>query len=190
MTAELTPSVKRRSALEGFRLPQTDAMRAEVCDFATRFVLRGGPEIAAPLATAFGVSPPMRPLRSENSGPRSALWLGPDEWLLVAEDRPVGLFASCTAALTDRLHSLVDVSHARCALDLSGSKVERWLNAGVALDLDERAFPLGMVVRTLYVKAEVVLWRRASGRFRIETGRSFGPYLATLLMQAADGLSV
>jgi sarcosine oxidase gamma subunit len=42
-----------------------------------------------------------------------------------------------------------------------------------------------MVARTLLLKAEIVLWRREAERFWLETGRSFGPYVAAVLAQSA-----
>ena len=42
-----------------------------------------------------------------------------------------------------------------------------------------------MVARTLLTKAEIVLWRRGPELFRVEFSRSFGPYVAAILAQAA-----
>jgi sarcosine oxidase subunit gamma len=55
------------------------------------------------------------------------------------------------------------------------------LNAGCPLDLDERAFPVGMATRTLFMKADIVLWRVAEQKFHIEVWRSFAPYVWSLL---------
>ena len=59
------------------------------------------------------------------------------------------------------------------------------LNAGVPLDLDLAAFPVGVVARTLLLKAEIVLWRRKAERFHVETGRSFAPYVTAVLEASA-----
>jgi sarcosine oxidase gamma subunit len=42
-----------------------------------------------------------------------------------------------------------------------------------------------MVTRTLLLKAEIVLWRRGAERVRVETGRSFAPYVAAVLDASA-----
>ena len=42
-----------------------------------------------------------------------------------------------------------------------------------------------MATRTLFVKAEIGLWRRADTAFRLEVGRSFAPYVAHMLNEAA-----
>ena len=59
---------------------------------------------------------------------------------------------------------------------------------GQMLDLDERAFPVGMCTRTLLAKAEVVLWRIAPDSFRLEVWRSFAAYVSLYLAEAARGM--
>jgi sarcosine oxidase subunit gamma len=141
------------------------------------------------LRLAFGVAPPSRPLSSESEGERAALWLGPDEWLLIAEEGAEGLEAAIGAALPDVFFSLVDVSHRQTVIELEGARAADALNFGVALDLDERAFPVGMVVRTLFLKAEITLWRRGLAHWRVEVARSFAAYLAEALGAAIAGLT-
>ena len=178
-------TVVRRSPWEGRRLPDNAAVRVVAAPFATRFILRGGEEVSVPVGAAFGAEPPTRPLGSAVEGARAALWLGPDEWLLIAEDSADGVGARLEAALAGMFHTLVDVSHRQVAIEIAGSGAMRLLASGVPLDLDLAAFPVGMATRTLLLKAEITLWRRELERFRLETGRSFAPYVAAALTQAA-----
>jgi sarcosine oxidase subunit gamma len=60
------------------------------------------------------------------------------------------------------------------------------LTSGCPLDLSAQAFPVGMVARTLFHKAEIVLWRREEG-FHLEVWRSFAPYVAGHLAAARKG---
>ena len=166
-------------------MPRNGKAAVASCPPAVRFILRGGGEVAACAGVAFGAAPPTQPSRSQTEGPRSALWMSPDEWLLIAEDSAPGLGAKLEAALSALPHALVDVSHRQGALAVSGQGAARLLNAGVMLDLDLQAFPVGMVVRTLLTKAEIVLWRRAPDLFRVEFSRSFGPYVVAILARAA-----
>ncbi|HKN29399.1 MAG TPA: sarcosine oxidase subunit gamma family protein [Roseiarcus sp.] len=53
------------------------------------------------------------------------------------------------------------------------------------LDLRTSAFPIGTATRTIFDKAEIVLWRRAETAFRVEVWRSFAPYLVAALTEAA-----
>ncbi|MGO8798793.1 MAG: sarcosine oxidase subunit gamma [Roseiarcus sp.] len=180
------PEAVRRSVLDDLALPRNSAAAAAACPPATRFILRGSREAAACVGPAFGAAPPTEPLRSVTAGARSALWMGPDEWLLLAEDFEPALGAKLEEALAPTPHALVDVSHRQGAIEVSGRGAARLLNAGVPLDLDPSAFPVGMVARALLTKAEIALWRRAPELFRVEFSRSFGPYVIAILTQAAN----
>ena len=181
----MTLDAVRRSVLDGCALPATGRVKVYPLPFATRLNLRGGADVVEPLARAFGVAPPTRPMGSASAGERAALWLGPDEWLLLAEAGAGDLMAKLTGALSGVFHSLVDVSHRQVGIALEGPGAARLLAAGCPLDLDARAFPVGVSTRTLLVKAEIGLWRREENFFRIEVLRSFAPYVARILCQAA-----
>ena len=185
MSSEAQPRAERRSILDGRALPENDRVKSEIAPFASRWILRGGPEVVQPVAAAFGVAPPTAPLRAVEEGARAALWLGPDEWLLLAEEADAGLGAAIEATLAGVPHALIDVSHRQCAIELSGPGAARLINAGVPLDLDPAAFPVGMAARTVLLKAEITLWRREAERFRVEVARSFAPYVAAALAKAA-----
>jgi sarcosine oxidase, subunit gamma len=161
----------------------------EVLPPAARYILRGAEAARAAAEGALGVKIPATACRAASEGERAALWLGPDEWLLIG---PVGegpaLEAALGAALTQLPHSLVDVSHRQSALCVSGSEAALLLAAGCPLDLDEGAFPVGMCTRTVLAKAEVVLWRRAREVFRLEVWRSFAAYLTQYLAESARGM--
>lgn len=152
---------------------------------ASRFILRGRDAVEA-AGQSLGVAIPTSPCRSASAGERLVFWLGPDEWLLIApEGETASLQQSLAGALEGIACSLVDVSHRQTALLIEGRGAEIVLNAGVPLDLSIRAFPVGMVVRTIFEKAEIVLCRTGEQAFRIEVWRSFAPYVLELL-QLAD----
>ena len=44
-----------------------------------------------------------------------------------------------------------------------------------------------MATRTVFDRAEIVLWRLAETEFRVEVWRSFSPWLAAALAEAARG---
>lgn len=154
---------------------------------ATRFSFRGSPDAAARLGEVFGCMPSLDPCRAVSNGDRAALWLGPDEWLLVAPDEETRLlYATLTSALANEPHSLVDVSHRNTGFELAGDNSPTILNEGCPLDFDDAAFPVGMCTRTVLAKAEVVMWRHAPDRFRLECWRSFAPYVLAFLSQAIE----
>lgn len=152
---------------------------------AARFIFRGRDAAVAAAGSALGTPLPLEPCRASQSVGRIALWLGPDEWLLLAPRSEGELVASVLAkALGDVPHVLVDVSDRNAALIVSGPAVEDVLSAGCPLDVDEAAFPVGMCTRTLFAKAEIVLWRTAAAEFRVEVMRSFLPYVEGVLAVA------
>lgn len=156
---------------------------------AARWILRGGADARAAAAAALQLPIPDEACRAAAEGGRAALWLGPDEWLLIAPEHSGAETASALAAALAQLpHSLVDVSHRQIALELSGPRAALLLAAGCPLDLEASAFPVGMCTRTVLGKTDIVLWRTAADAFRIEVWRSFAPYLSGFLEEAARGV--
>ena len=73
-------------------------------------------------------------------------------------------------------------------LAATGADAARVLSAGCPLDLRLKSFPVGLATRTLFDKADIVLWRRAETDFRVEVNRSFAPWLAEAMIEAARGV--
>lgn len=151
---------------------------------AARLSLRARPDAIAPLSAALGVALPQTPKTSaaSPSGGRAALWLGPDEWLVVdtGGGDPV---ADCAAVKP--LHSAVDVSHRNTAILVEGKGAEATLSAGCPQDLSLAVFPVGACSRTILGKIEVVIWRTSPTAFRVECWRSFSAYAFDFLEDAA-----
>jgi len=154
-----------------------------------RFVLRGGPAVLAAAGAALGFKLSEIACRSASQGERAALWLGPDEQLLLA---PVADGEAIARQLRDSLatlpHSLVDVSHRQIAIEVGGPRAQQVLNAGCPLDLHTRSFPVGMCTRTVLGKCEIVLWRRDTATFHVEVWRSFVAYASRFLAEAGETL--
>jgi sarcosine oxidase subunit gamma len=147
--------------------------------------VRGGDAAVEIIGRAFGVALPREACRAAASGDRVALWLGPDEWLLIAPDgEATRLMAAMGEALGPEPASLVEISDRQVAIEIAGEKATEAINAFNALDLDIDVFPVGMCTRTLFGKAEVVLWRTAPETFRVEAWRSFAPYVQGCLGEA------
>jgi sarcosine oxidase subunit gamma len=157
---------------------------------AARWILRGGAEARAAAAAVLQLPIPNDACRAAAADERAALWLGPDEWLLIAPAASADATgAALAAALAATAHSLVDVSHRQVALELTTPEAVLLLAAGCPLDLEPGAFPVGMCTRTLLAKAEIVLWRTGAEVFRIEVWRSFAPYVSAFLAEAARGIA-
>ena len=143
-----------------------------------RYLLQGGRPVRDAAGRAFGIALPEIGCRAHVGGERAALWLGPEEHLLLAP--PAGAKALETqlgAALQGLAHSLVDVSQRQVALTVSGPRARDLLGSGCPLDLDAERFAVNACARTLFAKAEVVLWRRGAEEYHLEVARSFADYV-------------
>jgi sarcosine oxidase subunit gamma len=156
-----------------------------------RFVFRGDGSAREAAGRAFGVVLPETACRAavDSSSARAALWLGPDEHLLLAPEADRERAPSEIAqGLGAHAHSLVDVSHRQVALSITGPRAEWLLESQCPLPLNDRDFPVGMCTRTVYAKAEIVLWRTEPQAFHIEVWRSFSAYVVALLREVAREL--
>jgi sarcosine oxidase, subunit gamma len=181
-------ALKPRSPLAGRALATGPRFTLAEAPPAARFILRGAEAVRVACGMVFGAEPPTRLGPAGEGAGRAALWLGPDEWLLIAESADAAAIADVLeSVLEGTAHSLVDVSHRQIGLIANGPAAARVLNAGCPLDLDHKTFPVGFATRTLFDKMEIVLWRRAEATFQTEVWRSFAPFLAASLAEAARG---
>ncbi len=174
----------RESPVTAFRapvLPPVSTGFVRALPSADRFALRLKGERVA--AGGFDLTGPLNSVRGTPE--RFAARIGPDEWLLAC---PAGEGRAAEAALdadlAGRFFSLVAVGHRNAAIAVCGPHAADILNAGIALDLSDTAFPPGSATRTLLGKAEVVVVRIGDD-FRVECWRSFAPYVHAFLQEAA-----
>ncbi|WP_298282408.1 sarcosine oxidase subunit gamma [Acidocella sp.] len=172
----IPPAAMRRSSLSG----QEGGPTCRPIAGGGRFSLRLPPASRQPAALALGLDLEANINRAAVSGGRAALRLGPDEWLLLLPEAEAPA-AALAGALPGGLYALTEISHRQTAIVLEGGAAADRLNAGCPLDLDLAAFPVGMATRTLFFKAEIVLWRQSETCFHLEVWRSFAPYVWELL---------
>src|SRR4029078_10942607 len=189
---EAFPPLSRRAHLhepdaEHAPHAQVDAVAIRVLATRARFVLRIDPALLARVEGVAGFALDLPINRCSAAASRTAMRLGPDEWLLCGPPHEAAQIArDVGAALAQAHHALVDVGHARVALSVSGPSAAAAINSGCALDLAPAAFPPGTSTRTLLGKAEIILsrWSEASA-FEIECGRSLAAYVRGFLQGAA-----
>ena len=171
----------RRPALAG-REASGSGVKVAVLPPAERISLRAPAASVAALSKALGVPLPTKPKSSAANGSRTALWLGPDEWLVIDEGGNDPL-ADC--AKVKQLHSAVGISHRNVAISVTSANAEATLSAGCPQDLSLAVFPIGACSRTILGKIEIVLLRTAEDAFRVECWRSFSDYAFAFLADAA-----
>ena len=148
--------------------------------YAARFSLRLSENDVTEASGALGLDLPTTIGEVIRRGTRSALRLGPDEWVLYTEEADEKALASASAALYESVpHSFVDIGNREIALSLKGTQVITVLSVGCLADL--RDMPVGSGRRTVFYSASVVIHRDAEDEFRIEVWRSFLPHVWELL---------
>ncbi len=149
---------------------------------SSRINLRATSKGAASFSKSFGLQLPEKPGAVVSKAGKSAFWIGPDEWLIVDEKAAIEDLMPKGAATEV---SAVDISHRNVAYALTGPGAANVLNAGCPRDLSLAAFPVGTASRTIFGKAEVVIYRSRKETFRLECWRSFAPYVWALLTEGA-----
>jgi sarcosine oxidase subunit gamma len=147
----------------------------------------GGIEIAFPaqvdvrVADGSAVGFPTEPNTWARVAERDALWLGPDEWLVVAAADTAQVIADLESSLAGSHHSVVDVSANRAVIELPSAGRLELLSSACPIDLDPRSWNEGRCAQTLFGAAQVLLQERAEDT-RLFVRPSFATYVVDLLL--------
>jgi sarcosine oxidase subunit gamma len=151
-------------------------------------ILRGSPgstKLKKGVKDSLGISLPSANTAAAG-GDHAALWLGPDEWLVIAPADAPSPFDALVEALTGQHAAVVDVSDARACISVAGSRARDLLAKGCPIDLHPRAFGPGRCAQTLLAKANVLVHQTDDvPSFDLYMGRSFADYVWRWLEDAA-----
>ncbi len=141
---------------------------------------------------ALGFGLPLDPNTTAGAGDLSALWLGPDEWLVLApDDRAEEVAERLRTALQEEFAAVTDVSAGSGVIRLTGPWVRDVLAAGCTLDLHPRAFQVGRCAQTILARAMVTIVQVDDApTFDLFVRRSFADYLARWLEDAGRELGL
>lgn len=147
------------------------------------------PEAVAAMGSALGVVFPSVPCTfTSGSGPFGAvdvLWLGPDEFLVVASPAlQISLEDALRTGLGAARGSVVDTSAQRTTVVLEGTHVRDVLAHGCSVDLHPSSAPVGTCVQTLLARTGIILQVTGQDRVTILVRSSFAQYLAAWLSDA------
>jgi sarcosine oxidase subunit gamma len=167
-------------------------VRLEEVAFLTQLDLRldaEGPALAA-VEGVLRQELPVRPGTVSRAGDRTLLWLGPDEWLLVA---PPGEQDGLLRALREALApfgsagagTVVDVSAHRTTVDVRGPLTRDLLAKGCSIDLHPSVLTPDRCASVLLARAPVLLLPHADGAgVRLLVRSSYAGYVADWLLDA------
>ncbi|GAA3130192.1 sarcosine oxidase subunit gamma [Streptomyces rectiviolaceus] len=155
--------------------------------FLTMVNLRVDPasEAADRIGKTLGAPLPRQCGHTTESDAHTALWLGPDEWLVLSRAEGAAVSAELRQALHEDPGSVVDVSANRTTLELTGPAARQVLEKGCPLDLHPRSFGPGQAVSTTVGPIPVLLWQvDGAPAYRLFPRASFADYLARWLIDA------
>jgi sarcosine oxidase subunit gamma len=149
------------------------------------------PDAVAAMGSALGVQFPAVPCTFTSGSGRfggvEVLWLGPDEFLVVAgPGLQITIEEVLRGALGTVRGSVVDTSAQRTTVVLQGPRVRDVLAHGCAVDLHPASAPGGTCVQTLLARTGIVLQVNGDDRFTVLVRSSFAEYLAAWLGDACS----
>ena len=136
--------------------------------------------------SVLGFDLPKAPRTSSSWGDLKALWLSPDQWLILCtRSKTTALLAELNAAL-GKLHSLaVDVSDMRSIIRLEGEGVRETLMKGSSLDLISDDYKAGTVRRMRFAEIAALLHVVEDTVIDLYVFRSYAEYTWAFLLKAA-----
>jgi sarcosine oxidase subunit gamma len=180
----VTAEILRRAPLGDVALPAV--LGAEERPFLTQLTLRvreGHEAVGAVLGVPLPSAPCTFASGTGEFGAVDVLWLGPDEYLVLAAPGVAGLEPALRAALV--VGAVTDVSAQRTTVALSGPAVRDVLAHGCSIDLHPKAAPAGTCVQTLLARTGVILLVRGDDEYTVLIRQSFASYFAAWLADAA-----
>jgi len=133
---------------KNLRLQERKALTSiQVLAYANRFTTT-----ATAISKALGIECPLKPGTCNTNTHTQIVWHGPSCWMVITSDeaakrKPGELLESLQKAVGD-LAAVVDQSHGRCALRLSGAHARKVMAKITSLDLHPTAFAPGQCALT------------------------------------------
>ncbi|KAF0676703.1 sarcosine oxidase subunit gamma [Profundibacterium mesophilum] len=178
MSERVTPAAGGRNGALRIMGPESRGMVTLRADLADE-------TIAAALGDVLPLGVPGR-REGRHDGAKGALWMSPDELLLLCERDGAGALVARIGEALDGLHHLVaDMSDARAVFTLEGEEYREVLAKLGPADMSPRGLAHGEVRRTRLGQIPAALWLRGDTRAEVICFRSVAGYLHDLLWQAA-----
>jgi sarcosine oxidase subunit gamma len=131
-----------------------------------------------------GINLPETPNKVAEGKEFKALWLAPDEWLLVGEGEADSLVQQLEDALFGQHVAINDVSANRTIFELSGPYCHQVLMKSSEVDFHPRVFVPGDCVQTLIAKSQAIVEQLDKELFHIYVRSSFSRYAGGWLAEA------
>ena len=117
----------------------------------------------------------------------SIISTAPNQWLVFAEWEMAEDLYGTLVALANPFAAVVDQSHARAVIDVSGARAREALAKGISLDLHPKAFQTGESATTLASQLWITMWQTNDlPTYRLSIFRGFGESLLNWLVSSAN----
>lgn len=148
--------------------------------------LRGAGLVCRRYDQVLGFELPHVPNTTTGNEDITAMWLGPDEWLIKTEDGKDVSLADALREAVKGLHAAITTVSDSCRIfRVSGVDARAVLNQGTAVDLHPRSFRPGKCVRTSFGKTGVLLHQLDDvPSYDVYAWRSYADYLSLWLDKA------
>ena len=133
-----------------------------------------------------GFDLPKAPRTSNTFGEVKALWLSPDQWLILCAREKAPALAAELAKAVEKTHALaVDVSDMRSIVRLEGERAREVMMKGCSLDFIDADFTPGYVRRVRFAEIAALFNIVDDNSIDLYVFRSYANYAWDFLLKAA-----
>lgn len=134
---------------------------------------------------ACGCDLPVEPGSIATSGDLSLIWLAPARWLAVAPERGPGVLETSLRDACGGNAAIIDVSHGRTVIRLSGDNARTVLMKGAPLDFHKSVFTPGRAAQSAISQCGTLITCPSEDTFDVYVFRAFGQHMWEWLSDAA-----
>jgi heterotetrameric sarcosine oxidase gamma subunit len=133
----------------------------------------------------FNLPMPIQPNTSFNFDSTRVIWTGPNRWLFV-EPEIRDLSTILKSELNETNPAIIDLSHARSCIQLSGNKTREVLMKGAAIDWHPESFLINQCAQTKFFNLPALIDCKENDSFDVFVARGFAQNLWEYIKQSAE----
>jgi sarcosine oxidase, subunit gamma len=132
-----------------------------------------------------GLDLPKSPRTSTSWGDTKALWLSPDQWLILCPGDKAQALTEQLSATLKSIHSLaVNVSDMRAIIRVEGEHARTTVMKGTSIDLTHGDYPTGTIRRMKFAEVGALLQIVEENVIDVYVFRSYADYVWEFLLKA------
>lgn len=175
-------------------IKELSGIKFQELPFIRKINLRGNPEDKSFIISTGKILDTLLPIETNKYTKKNnikAIWLGPNEWLIVNENE-TNIYDQLLKIFDNKEISVTDVSENRTVLRVSGKRLFTLLSKFLVLDLEKNLSNESSCCQTIFVKVPVLIVRNQNNNDEtsvdIYTNRSHANYIYELLVDGTKNL--